>query len=262
MASITTSAPLNQGVFGTCVGHAFAKAFTDGVLNKYGVPIDVHDILSAVKLKGDCWEGTHLVPMCKVWNDNFTDKDTWFSDTDGKCRYRIKVDYQRLDTIEEAYAHIKKTENVLLMMVGIDTDETGHSKHALAVDKPYKKVNEMRGLNSWGATQAFMEVTAENFNYAVTVDPVILEKRQGSTESELPSLTRSFNEMEVQQDDNNEAEIKKIEDTIRDLEEQEEKAAREKKYDEAKRLCEMIAVLAAKKAGLSEKQNGETKDVS
>ena len=34
-----------------------------------------------------------------------------------------------------------------------------------------------------------------NFNYAVTVEPVILEKKQGKTKSELPSLTRSFNEI-------------------------------------------------------------------
>ena len=198
MASITMSAPLNQGGFGTCVGHAFAKALTDGVLGKYGVPINVQDILGAAKLKGDCWEGTQLARMCDVWNDNFQE-DSWFDDTDHKCRYRIKVNYKRLDTIEEAYAHMQKVDGVLLMMVAIDTDETGHSKHALAVDKPYKKVNEMRGLNSWGASQAFMEVTAENFNYAVTVDPVILEKKHGKTKSEIPSLTRSFNEMEMSQ---------------------------------------------------------------
>ena len=41
----------------------------------------------------------------------------------------------------------------------------------------------------------------KNFNYAVTVDPVILEKRQGSTESELPSLTRGFNEMDMIHED-------------------------------------------------------------
>ena len=103
MASITMSAPLNQGGFGTCVGHAFAKALTDGVLGKYGVPINVQDILGAAKLKGDCWEGTHLVPMCDVWNDN-SQEDSWFDDTDHKCRYRIKVNYKRLDTVEEAYA--------------------------------------------------------------------------------------------------------------------------------------------------------------
>ena len=198
MASITMSTPLNQGGFGTCVGHAFAKVLTDGVLGKYGVPINVQDILGAAKLKGDCWEGTHLVPMCDVWNDNFQE-DSWFDDTDHKCRYRIKVNYQRLDTIEEAYAHMQKVDGVLLMMVSINTDATGHSRHALAVDKPYRKVNEMRGLNSWGASQAFMEVTAENFNYAVTVEPVILEKKHGKTKSEIPSLTRSFNEMEMSQ---------------------------------------------------------------
>ena len=198
MASITMSTPLNQGGFGTCVGHAFAKALTDGLLGKYGVPINVQDILGAAKLKGDCWEGTQLAKMCAVWNDNF--EDSWFDDTDHKCRYRIKVNYQRLDTTEEAYAHMQKVEGVLLMMVSIKTDTTGHSRHALAVDKPYKKLNEMRGLNSWGATDAFWDVTSTNFNYAVTVEPVILEKKQGKTKSELPSLTRSFNEMEMVQE--------------------------------------------------------------
>ena len=253
----------NQGAFGTCVGHSFAKALTDGLLGKYAVPVDVHDIVSAVERECDCWEGKHLVPMCDAWNEKFQDK--WFKDIDKKCRYRIKVDYKRLDTIEEAYAHMQKVDGVLLMMVAIDTDETGHSKHALAVDKPYKKVNEMRGLNSWGASQAFMEVTAENFNYAVTVEPVILEKKQGKNLSELPSLTRSFSDMEVevvQQDDNNEAEIKKIEDTINVLLVQKKQAIVEEEFVEAQRLKEMIAGLVAKKEALSEKQNGETKDVS
>ena len=170
-----------------------------------------------------------------------------------------------MDTTEEAYAHMQKVDGVLLMMVSIGTDATGHSNHALAVDKPYKKLNEMRGLNSWGATQAFMDVTSTNFNYAVTVEPVILEKKQGKNLSELPSLTRSFSEMEVevvQQDDNNEAEIKKIEDTINVLLVQKKQAIVEEEFVEAQRLKEMIAGLVAKKEALSEKQNGETKDVS
>ena len=43
---------------------------------------------------------------------------------------------------------------------------------------------------------------------------------------------------------------------------QKKKAIVDEEFVEAQRLKEMIAVLAAKKETLSEKQNGETKDVS
>ena len=58
MASLVTlSAPLNQGSFGSCAGYAFAKALANGVLGKYAVPLDVMEVLGAVKLLCPCWEG-------------------------------------------------------------------------------------------------------------------------------------------------------------------------------------------------------------
>jgi hypothetical protein len=42
-----------------------------------------------------------------------------------------------------------------------------HSQHAVVVDHAYKQPRHMRAVNSWGADQPFIDVTAENFVYAI-----------------------------------------------------------------------------------------------
>ena len=216
------AAILNQGQFGTCVAHAFAKAFTDGVLGKYRVQLKILEICALAKSKVDMWEGSRLVDMCDAWNDNFV--DTWLQVTDNTC-CRIKVEFQKLDTIGEAYAYMQKVEGALLIMVS-----TGG--HALAVNKPYKKVNEMRGVNSWGAEDVVIEVTAENFSYAVTVDPVILEVKDGNGNvCDIPDLSRLYNEMEeVQKPEQDDSEEDR-EDEEEDEEEEDEEEEDEEEED-------------------------------
>jgi hypothetical protein len=198
------SAPLNQGSFGTCVGHAFAKCLVDGVLGKYAVPLQIESVLAQVKASCPCWEGTHLEQLSNEWNDNVaTNSHLYFPDVDNACRYRVRVGVRRIDTIEEAYAETQKIEGVLLLLVCIATKTDGHGLHAVAVDKPYKnsckacRPNEMRALNSWGATQTFMEVTPANFRYAVALDPLIIEKKKGSQRKQIPKVTRGFREMSM-----------------------------------------------------------------
>ena len=193
------SAPLNQGLFGTCVGHAFSKCLVDGVFGKYGVPLEIKDVLTAVKVACPCWEGHHLEPLSNEWNENVATKSQLsFPDVDNRCRYRVRVDVRRIDTVEEAYAEAKKIDGVLLLLVCISTETDGHGLHAVAVDKAYKqgdKSNEMRGLNSWGATKSFMDVTPDNFQNAVALDPIIFEKKEGSQAEEIPKVTRGYSEM-------------------------------------------------------------------
>ena len=111
MASlINMSAPLNQGSSGTCVGYAFAKTLVDGVLGKYAVPLNIGDVVSHIKVAIPCWEGEDLESMCKQWNRK--PSKMWFEDSDRKCRYQVGVRYKRLNTIEEAYAYIKKISGV------------------------------------------------------------------------------------------------------------------------------------------------------
>ena len=208
MTSLNTPAPLNQGRnFGTCVGYAFAKTLVDNVLNKYAVPFEVKDVLGAVKITCPCWEGTQLKTMCEQFNDKC--KNAWFADIDNRFRYRVNVRFKRLNTIAEAYAQIKKASGVLLLLVAIKTGTDGHSRHALAADKAYQDNNEMRGLNSWGATKPFMDITADNFLHAYLVDPVLLEKKGrvniGSTTDPtwgqrtvpIPDVTRGYEEMDI-----------------------------------------------------------------
>lgn len=49
--------PLNQGRFGTCVGHAFAQALTTGVQEKYGVPCYPTLVVEKIQTLCECWEG-------------------------------------------------------------------------------------------------------------------------------------------------------------------------------------------------------------
>ena len=138
---------LDQGAFGTCVAHAFAKAFTVGILGKYNVSIDVGKIKDALVTEGNCWEGTHLDKMCEEWNAKFQHK--WFTDISNQCRYRIKAKFKLSKSIEECHAYIKRNQGVLVMMAGIKTDGHGHQHHAVAVDKALNN-SVMRGINSWG----------------------------------------------------------------------------------------------------------------
>ena len=190
------SAPLNQGQFGTCVGHAFSKCLVDSVLGKYAVPLKIEDVLAAVKISCPCWEGSDLELLSNEWNEHVAVKShLYFADVDNRCRYRVRMDVRRIDTVEEAFAEAQKIDGVLLLLVSIATETDGHGLHAVAVDKPYKTPNEMRGLNSWGARQPFIEVTPDNFKYAVALDPIIIEKKKGSQAKGIPDVTRRYREM-------------------------------------------------------------------
>jgi hypothetical protein len=95
------------------------------------------------------------------------------------------------------------------LLVAIKTGTDGHSRHALAADKAYQDNNEMRGLNSWGATEPFMDITPDNFLHSYLVDPVLLEKKGtvniGSTTDPtwgqrtvpIPDVTRGYEEMDI-----------------------------------------------------------------
>ena len=60
--------PLNQGGFGTCVGHAFAQALTTAIQMKYGVPCDPTLVVEKVKTLCECWDGHHTARMPEEWN--------------------------------------------------------------------------------------------------------------------------------------------------------------------------------------------------
>ena len=190
------SSPLNQGSSSTCVAHAFSKVLVDGIFGKYAVPLKIEDVLAQVKASCPCWNGSRIDKLPREWNKHVaTNSDFYFEDVDNRYRYRVSVDVRRIETIEEAYAEVQKIEGVLLLMTSIATETDSHETHAVAVDKPYKKLNEMRGLNSWGATQCFMDVTRRNFKYAVTLDPIITAKKKGSRTKRIPEVTRGYIEM-------------------------------------------------------------------
>ena len=64
MTSIATddlegmSMPLNQGMFDTCVAHAFAKVLVDSILQKYEVALDRNAVINYIKCTNpDIYEG-------------------------------------------------------------------------------------------------------------------------------------------------------------------------------------------------------------
>jgi hypothetical protein len=194
---VTLSAPLNQGSFGSCAGYAFAKALADGVLGKYAVPLDVMEVLGAVKLLCPCWEGSRIETMCEQWNNKVGKRtSSWFADIDSECRYQVKVHSERLNTFEEAYAYMKEVSGVLFLLVAIKTDTDGHTNHAVVADKTYQG-SAMRGMNSWGANQVFMDITPDNFLRACVVEPILLAKKRGNQTVPIPVLTRGYNEIGI-----------------------------------------------------------------
>jgi hypothetical protein len=191
---------LNQGGFGTCVGYAFSRFIVDSVLGKYAVPLEVNDVLSVVQAVCPCWEGSQVDRMCDEWTAKVS-PTMFFTDTDKKRRYRVGVTYRRISTVEEAYTEAQRLGGVLILPAVIRTNNaSGHSRHAVAIDQAYVAPREMRALNSWGATQCFMDVTPANFEYAVAAEPTILcgmvgDGRGGSLSLPVPTVTRAYNEM-------------------------------------------------------------------
>ena len=183
--------PMNQGKQGTCVGYAFSNTLAHNLLGKYAVPISPEKLVEKVKTLCPCWDGHNIDKMCDEWNAKHTDTGARLEnqDQDGKL-YVVKVQYTRIDNIEEAYDLLRRTQGVLHMMAVISTQEDGHGLHAVMLSMPFRKRPEMQAINSWGAVQALIEVNRANFKYAVTVDPEIKTVRNGA----IPALTRGYRE--------------------------------------------------------------------
>jgi hypothetical protein len=165
--------PLNQGGFGTCVGHSFAQALTTGIQVKYGVPCDPTLVVEKVKTLCECWDGHHTARMPEEWNAVHASSRASIEDMDKRRRYNVRVDCRRIDDFAAARREMLRAEHLRTMMpCTIATDAAGHSHHSVALNACVPGCDDkMSALNSWGAQKTYMDVTPSNFQYAMTFEP-------------------------------------------------------------------------------------------
>ena len=140
-------------------GSVFTKCLADSVYGKYAVSLDKKAVFMYMKAHTD---GSDCMKMCEQWNTNIAARTVFFDDTDRKRRYRIRVAFRRIDTIEEAYAETKRVDGVLRSAVI-------HGLDGVAVDKPSCR-RHYEALNGIGT-----EIIVTRNSSFVAFDPEIIE---------------------------------------------------------------------------------------
>jgi hypothetical protein len=209
--------PTNQQGFGTCVGHAFAKAMVQGCWQKFAVPFDTNAVFSKIEDNCPCWDGSEPAQMCEEWNAARNAKgDPLFVSTQEKGdAWHITVKHMRLGNLDQAHAYMKKWNNALCLVAVIRTSKFGHGLHAVCVQTANDRDSGMMAVNSWGETQAMVEVNRENFEYAVLVDPELVMSQKGSrapkhtklySDATMRDLDDMMKQSNLHNDDSNEDE--------------------------------------------------------
>ena len=171
--------PLNQGGQKTCVAYAYAQALSQGLREKYGVPIDPDRLAEKIKGRHPCYKGAYIEQMLTKWNTQHLEAGAAIENLD--ARYHVKADaVRRIDNFEEAYRAMQKAEaQRMFMLCTIKTPQQGHTRHAVALQACVPGSQKMTAVNSWGANLPYLDVTSDNFVYACTFDPVIVAAEQG-----------------------------------------------------------------------------------
>ncbi len=147
------------------------------------------------------WDGNQLVNVCELWDREMVSKPECydFENTNRTHRYKVRVTHWCLRDIKAAHGEAQRVRGVLLLKASITTPETGHAKHAVAVDEPCHNQLLLRGLNSWGSQNYIVDVTQENFNDAVTVEPEIFAAKGPKGDVPIPVLTILYTAMSSRQ---------------------------------------------------------------
>ena len=95
----------NQGGFGTCAVHAFAKCLAQGMLQKYDIAVDPNALIQQVISLVACCRGTTFDQLCNEWNRKIAEKNegAGIADMDNAVRYWISVDTTTVGTIDQAW---------------------------------------------------------------------------------------------------------------------------------------------------------------
>jgi hypothetical protein len=172
--------PMDQSNTDTCVAYAFATVLSANMMGKFSIGIDRHELVTVARTAVECWNGRRLVDFCDEWNLRMPS----VNDVSQYRRYKVRVNFTALRTIEEAYAQLEYLEPArMVLMCAIHMDDGPHTSHAVTVtqtdllNRPH-----MVALNSWGARHhPHKDVTRANFQYALAINPVIIECFEGST---------------------------------------------------------------------------------
>lgn len=189
-------APLNQGLFGTCTAHAAAQALSTGLQVKYGVICRSDVIVEKVKALCPCWDGRGLGVLVKNWNRVHDSEGAAIEDVDRRLLYNVKVatPIRQIDSFDEVYQELGRVEAQRRMIpCAIKAGAQGHDRHAVALVRCYPdSQKKMEALNSWGATQAYMDVTPSNFLSAVSFDVEIIRVRCGKRPEPVPPVREIY----------------------------------------------------------------------
>ena len=184
---------LNQGGHGTCVGYAFSRVMTGCLCEKYGVTCDPEKFVEKVKALCPCWEGHEPESMLEEWNEQHDKPGAAIEDVDQRLRYNVVVKYTKITSYQAAHAEMKRQEALkMLMLCTISTDKEGHDLHAVALHGTVPG-GTMEAVNSWGARQPLLEVTPQNFLYAIRFDPnITAATKSGGRPQAIPPVRKGF----------------------------------------------------------------------
>ena len=186
--------PSDQGDFGTCVGESFANAVAQGLLGKYHVAIDRDAFQTMVRFACSAWNGHEPEKMCEEWNSKHMQEGAWVAGRNNRGAFRVRVKCTKTVDINRMHGWLQR-RSLALRAIGVITTEAGgrHGLHAVTLVAAHKSAPNMQALNSWGASKPMMDVTRDNFKYAVAVEPVIsaVMPVDGSRQS-IPQVTKAF----------------------------------------------------------------------
>ena len=170
--------------------HAFSTVLAANMMGKYGVAIDREEIatLSTAMVGFNGCQPEDLVDAWNHWDQEqpLIEQPPFVHDVSKHRRYKIRVDDGggRIGTIEEAYSALAAIKEANLQLMCVITMPGGSpGGHAVVATNTYPLTPpEMVALNSWGAqNRPRIDVTRDNFRYAMVFYPDLVECRQGNT---------------------------------------------------------------------------------
>lgn len=109
--------------------------------------------------------------MPEEWNKQDMKDAAQIEDTSKWKRYRMQVEYRKLETFEEAEQEMKRAE-FLNLCLPCTIKQQGHGRHSIALAGCIED-GKMEAFKNWGARDIYTDVTLENFLDAITMDPII-----------------------------------------------------------------------------------------
>ena len=165
---LQSPAVMNQGSQRTCCAYAFSHSLSQGLLSKYAKATNPQDIVSMIKALCPCWEGHHVERMAAEWNKKHTQDGAQIERLDNKERFRVKLNFQKIENFDEAYRNMEISQaREMYMPCIMQTAPQDHKLHAVALTACIEE-GKMEAFNSHGARDPFLQVTRENFVCCMT----------------------------------------------------------------------------------------------